>query len=180
MSRQGFVYFIECGTSDRIKIGWALDPPKRLKQLQTGASTKLKLLAAFPGTVKDEKMLHWIYADRHWHGEWFRPDDRILARIKKAIDKHGPTPWDRSATKVLPQVQPVLSEPFDDERWRLQSLNMMLDAIEAGDVKFRWWEQRTEAYYMAQLENRRAGRQLVPLPPDERPIVPQSPISNGG
>ena len=58
-----------------IKIGRSKYPEKRLKQLQTGSSNRLKLIASFEGWGWRERTLH----DRlkQWrvrnNGEWFEP-----------------------------------------------------------------------------------------------------------
>lgn len=56
-----------------IKIGRSKDPEKRLKQLQTGNSNQLKIIASFENLGWREKELHDLL--KKWrirnNGEWF-------------------------------------------------------------------------------------------------------------
>jgi hypothetical protein len=66
----GFVYFIGGGVGC-IKIGWAKNPAKRLKALQTGSPIPLYLLAVVAGPCALEREYHQRFK-AHWsHGEWF-------------------------------------------------------------------------------------------------------------
>lgn len=73
------VYFIRAG--NYIKIGYADDPRKRLKELQTGNPNKLELLGSIPGDVSREKEVHHIFSDFRVNGEWFELTTDILAYI---------------------------------------------------------------------------------------------------
>lgn len=68
-----YVYAIREDESGRIKLGISRNPEQRLKQLQTGNSQKLSLVAykkAGNGAV-DEAALHEANKDLHVRGEWF-------------------------------------------------------------------------------------------------------------
>jgi hypothetical protein len=69
--QRGWVYVIEARKGGPIKIGWARDPEKRLRQLQTAHAEQLTLLAVIPGTRCLEQEIHrkLIFARRG--GEWF-------------------------------------------------------------------------------------------------------------
>ena len=59
-----------------VKIGESCDPEKRLRQLQTGNSAKLRLLKTIKfedkrAAQKNEKMLHRHFRDKRIQGEWF-------------------------------------------------------------------------------------------------------------
>lgn len=80
-SRQGWVYFVRStgGRSlTRVKIGWALDPEKRLKYLQIGSPVELELVGAFRGTRSDERAVQKQFEFYRTHGEWFLPSHTIL------------------------------------------------------------------------------------------------------
>lgn len=53
-----------------VKIGYAIDPDKRLKKLKTG-NPNLKIELIKPGSVLDEKALQKICKAYHYKGEWF-------------------------------------------------------------------------------------------------------------
>ena len=67
----GFVYFIESFQTQQIKIGWAYDPIRRLKEFQTGSPTEYTLLGTLPGNRTLERKLHLDFAEFHVRGEWF-------------------------------------------------------------------------------------------------------------
>lgn len=81
--KRAHVYFI--ATADKIKIGVAFDPLKRLRGLQTGNPEKLELIATFRGGLALEGEIHAKYARHRVHGEWFHraPIERALPTIKK-------------------------------------------------------------------------------------------------
>lgn len=67
----GFVYFIRAGRTPSVKIGWALDPERRLDALQTGCPHKLHLIGFAPGEHVAEQQWHDDFRHRHSRGEWF-------------------------------------------------------------------------------------------------------------
>jgi hypothetical protein len=72
------VYFIQAGEDGPIKIGCAVDVPRRLKVLQTGNVEVLRLLCDFEGGPEEERRLHRLFAGHHLRGEWFRPSIELL------------------------------------------------------------------------------------------------------
>jgi hypothetical protein len=80
---RGWVYVIEAKKGGPVKIGWARDPEKRLRQLQTAHAEQLTLLAVIPGTKMLEQEVHrkLIFARRG--GEWFEP--RAAMRLLRPI-----------------------------------------------------------------------------------------------
>jgi predicted GIY-YIG superfamily endonuclease len=77
------VYFITCRKTGMVKIGCAYDPFARLKTLQSGSPTKLKIEALLKGSHKRERELHKLLAKHRVRGEWFRICDAIEAIIKE-------------------------------------------------------------------------------------------------
>lgn len=65
-----FVYFIG---SDRgpVKIGTTVNLAARLKKLQTGNPTKLKVLVCIEGGADLEALYHARFEPHRLHGEWF-------------------------------------------------------------------------------------------------------------
>ena len=68
-----FVYAIMEEDTKNIKIGISKDPEARLKQLQTGNSSKLYLVGyrKAENRFKEEKTLHQKNESLRIHGEWF-------------------------------------------------------------------------------------------------------------
>ena len=71
----GFVYFIEGG--DLIKVGYSVEPEKRIKSLKTGSPIPLTLLGYIRGTRALEGRLHRALASSWSHGEWFQATVRL-------------------------------------------------------------------------------------------------------
>jgi hypothetical protein len=77
------VYYIRCGGADGlIKIGKAIDPHRRLLQLQTGSGEALTLVATEPGGLDIERMRHRQFRAMHVRGEWFRAESALVQHIE--------------------------------------------------------------------------------------------------
>lgn len=83
----GWVYFMAAGQGD-IKIGWARDPDKRLRELQVGNPKRLKILGVIPGSRLTEKEIHRYYAAARVTGEWFKRK-AVMAGVNHLIDTLG-------------------------------------------------------------------------------------------
>lgn len=68
-----YVYAMQEVETGNIKLGVSKDPEQRLKQLQVGNSSTLKLVGyrAAPNGRKDEAMQHKLNGVHHVRGEWF-------------------------------------------------------------------------------------------------------------
>jgi hypothetical protein len=82
---KGFIYFIRRGWNGPIKIGWALDPWRRLGELQIGSATRLRLIGIWPGTMADEHELHKQLAEHRTRGEWFVLPAETLKEIRQQV-----------------------------------------------------------------------------------------------
>lgn len=65
-----FLYFMLCG--DAVKVGVAVDPEARVRQIQVGNSEEVSLLASFSGMGHLEAECHTRLLAQHLSGEWFR------------------------------------------------------------------------------------------------------------
>ena len=79
--KPSYVYFISNGT--HVKIGVADYPKRRIKELQTGASTQLSILKTIQCKDREEAMrketeLHFKYSDKNTCGEWFDILDELI------------------------------------------------------------------------------------------------------
>jgi hypothetical protein len=70
---RGWVYLLEARKGGPVKIGWARDPEKRMKSLQTAHAEQLTLLAVIPGTRWLEQEIHRKLIFARCGGEWFEP-----------------------------------------------------------------------------------------------------------
>lgn len=81
---QGYIYVALEVDTDNIKIGHTTreNVMVRIKELQTGNSSEIKLLHTFPGSLRDEKNLHEALDVFRVSGEWF---DVNLGKLIEAI-----------------------------------------------------------------------------------------------
>lgn len=71
------IYLIRCAETNTCKIGFSLNPQKRLSSLQTSNPYPLELIAAFEGTTLDESLLHARFSEYKLNGEWFTYNQEI-------------------------------------------------------------------------------------------------------
>lgn len=72
----GFVYAIEC--SGRVKIGFSMQPAKRLSKIASDAPFPCRLLGYWPGSEADELAIHEKFQDTRVHGEWFAATEALM------------------------------------------------------------------------------------------------------
>lgn len=89
----GFVYFIRAGRTATIKIGWALDPDKRLDAMQTGCPHKLLLIGFIPGGRAIEQEWHREWKHLRINREWFRLDTDLRMAINQRLYSADATRW---------------------------------------------------------------------------------------
>lgn len=77
----GTVYVVKSGKF--VKIGFSTNMKERLRDLQKGSATKLRVLASFPGTYSSERALHKRFRDHKSHAEWFRIEGALAEWIKE-------------------------------------------------------------------------------------------------
>lgn len=83
------IYFAQDTVSLNIKIGYTgnEDAERRIKQLQTGNSNRIELLATCAGEQVVETSLHQMFAEANVCGEWFRPTPNLLKFIVGVVAK---------------------------------------------------------------------------------------------
>lgn len=81
---RGFVYAIQAEEGGPIKIGWAKDPTRRRRELQTANPYPLRIIGTVAGTVGHERDLHAECHRYRMSGEWFRPRKRVIDALRKA------------------------------------------------------------------------------------------------
>ena len=87
------IYFIVTEDFQFLKVGFSLDPPTRLKTLQTGNPLELKLLHTIPGTRRLEESLHREFSPFWVKGEWYKADPSILFRMYEDDLNTTPGSW---------------------------------------------------------------------------------------
>ena len=77
--RPCWVYVLLRADTDEVKIGTTADVRARVKDLQTGSSAMLTILAVLRGGERREAEIHKQFASAHIRGEWFRATPELLA-----------------------------------------------------------------------------------------------------
>ena len=79
----GWVYFIQAQPSGLVKVGFSVNPERRLRQLQTGSPEKLTMLHCWRvASAVQEKATHEAFKGFRVAGEWFKPDAALLGFIE--------------------------------------------------------------------------------------------------
>lgn len=86
-----FIYFMRSKTLGFIKIGYTNDLSKRKAECQTGSADELYFMGSilFPNKERAEEaesQLHVHFKNFHSHGEWFLPDESLIAFIQAVTD----------------------------------------------------------------------------------------------
>jgi hypothetical protein len=90
-------YVIEADTG-QLKVGIALHPQQRLKELQTGSPVPLRLLGTIPGGRAVEKLLHDTFKEHRLQGEWYSPEIRDpLTTLLSILGSPTPNEKERDA-----------------------------------------------------------------------------------
>lgn len=75
-AKNGVVYVISDG--QRFKVGHTKNITQRLRQLQTGASERLTVIASMPGEFELERSLHQRLKPLQAIGEWFHDGPELI------------------------------------------------------------------------------------------------------
>jgi hypothetical protein len=83
------VYFARpVGCIGPIKVGFTSNPDQRLANLNSQwRPLQIEFVAVIKGSRQLENRIHTLFADDHWHREWFDASPRLLAAI--AAIQHG-------------------------------------------------------------------------------------------
>lgn len=75
------IYFVRAGSY--VKIGYAIDPRKRIPELAVGNPVDLVVLGVMPGEASDERILHRKFSEHRVRGEWFYLRSEIARFVEK-------------------------------------------------------------------------------------------------
>jgi hypothetical protein len=98
--RQTHVYVIKSSNSKLVKIGYAVKPEQRARELQTGSPGKLTVAWSLPGHEQLERELHRRFADYRKNGEWFdltQLGDAVTV-VREEVDRIRKEAADKGAT----------------------------------------------------------------------------------
>lgn len=109
-----FCYFIEGVGSGLVKIGHAIDPKARMRDISTMSPVPLKLIAAFPGGEPVERALHRKLCRVRSHGEWFKDGPELRAELDHLVawgtDAQGRRKFTQKLGKLEEQLVQVAGE----------------------------------------------------------------------
>jgi Meiotically up-regulated gene 113 len=86
---KGGVYVIEAVGTNRVKIGYSLNPEKRIKELSTGCPFELQLVGCVKGTIEREKQLHCRFTKYRVNGEWFELKGKLSQWISETFQRNN-------------------------------------------------------------------------------------------
>jgi hypothetical protein len=114
-----YVYFIvEEPFNGNVKIGRTNDLNKRVKSLQTGCPTKLRIHLSFPAidSNKLETQLHAHFRDRRFNGEWFKFDG--LKHLELEVNAY----MKENSVDLLFQMIPMMMKEINDLKKQVYEL----------------------------------------------------------
>lgn len=94
------IYILGAEQLQAVKIGFSESTDgmrQRLAAAQTYCPAELNLLAAFPGTLQDERSIHSHFSQHRLKGEWFVWTEAVDSFVKKCQSAHGSSGWIRYA-----------------------------------------------------------------------------------
>lgn len=86
---QSFVYFVQDPETALIKIGFSVCVLARLTDLGRMLGREVALLAVSPGGFHEEHAYHEKHAALRESGEWFRPEESLLAEVRQLQRAHA-------------------------------------------------------------------------------------------
>lgn len=148
---KGFVYAIHAKGTRRVKIGYSVEPEKRLNELQTGCPYSLILIGVRPGTVELERTIHRRLKPLRLEGEWFRMtvrqalaflmDDDLTPRLLPPGRNSNPF----AVFDLLPLAEALLANADNPDYVRGKAEELMVIAEAAFDVLAEIGARATEA-----------------------------------
>lgn len=112
------IYFVQAGPDGPVKIGYAVDPKRRIASLQTACAVDLVLLREIAGNEKTEAWLHQRFLGHRVRGEWFSFTDDMLV-CEPPADADAPKPSTRTLREAIPE-KPATTSLIDLAIWRVR------------------------------------------------------------
>lgn len=134
------VYFITAREIGRVKIGHAVNSSRRLWELQTASSCKLRLEAVIPGGRREERELHAKFSSLKVRGEWFSLTPQIeelIAASKTSPAEDDPAPATRRRSKKRCDLE---DEPWVSP-WHRRQVEKYAQAV--SEIRSARTKQRT-------------------------------------
>lgn len=84
-----YVYAVLCRELNIVKIGFSLNPERRLKELQDSSPARLELLGYCEGSMATEKRAHLELSNARKIGEWFFLTPEVTALVDQIVSQSG-------------------------------------------------------------------------------------------
>lgn len=133
---RGWVYFITEGSRRQaMKIGFSVDPQRRLKSIQTDNPSPIKMIGMVPAFKEHEKWLHKLLKPWRIRGEWYSCDQTIFDFIRDVTKfSDNPLILHKQKTKLsLKEKTRILRAPQD--RNMACMMNVLLNSS-GGEVPY--------------------------------------------
>ena len=113
------LYIIKSGR--HFKFGFSKNPPRRLREMQTGNQHKMHLVGTYPGSYKQESLIHKHLKNYRSHGEWFGGEpveafvDMVLEQgILATLDGAIPKPKVKSHREKVADALPGWKQELEE------------------------------------------------------------------
>ena len=83
----GRIYFLITEDRRYIKIGYSINVPNRILDLQKSCPLKLILIEDVKGSINEERRLHIAARKYSKHGEWYYFNEQLLNSIMKYVGR---------------------------------------------------------------------------------------------
>jgi predicted dienelactone hydrolase len=100
----GFVYFLS--SADRVKVGYSVEPARRISALSTASPFPIVVIATIPGTEAEERAIHRGLSSSRRYGEWFERTSEVETLLA-AVTSKLVTTGDEAAAFVGGSIRPA-------------------------------------------------------------------------
>lgn len=78
------IYCVQAGNDySRVKVGFSVDPQRRLRELQTGQSSKMHFVRLVAGPKAAEEDFHYKFKDKQISNEWYLSEPFVFEWFDK-------------------------------------------------------------------------------------------------
>ena len=139
---EGRVYAIDDGQGC-VKIGWAKDPVRRLREMNVSDAGRLTLIGSARGTRAHEAEAHALLKPWRARGEWFRKEGHVLTFLNM-LPKHQPDDAKQRGEDLTFFRRALLEKGF--------SLNRLAKAIGVDQTTATRWQRRVPVERVMDIE----------------------------
>ncbi len=139
------VYFVHNESEGTVKIGKAIDVPKRVRQLQTASSAPLRLLGQILGGHPEERRIHRDLKEHRRRGEWFEANGTVMEYVRRVLDQN------RTARTVQEEL-----DRRSDCRYGLRGVRVLILPIDlTAEIQYSVWGAGQELFLTFDLDGER-------------------------